>query len=260
MNYKLLITTLSLFVIGYVGCMDFSSLKDKETLNENEINCLAENFKPSEEIINLIQEHEKSIIQGFARSAKRPFKVAKIPRIYFKTDDLTRIWNAEVLRLFIKKNNLYRLDVAKKYLYKINKRWMVLSEEVTPHALDNKMVCDLETFKQIRQICNELGYKDFGSFERSKNSSDYVFLSKNFVYSSEKKIVFIDTEAGTFFYPNSYDLLYKERDKKRRFDIFTQQFTGKEVKDFLELEEKQQKMSDEQFELSLYGPGFVGFL
>jgi hypothetical protein len=136
-------------------------------------------FSPPEYMVKSIELNEGTI--------KNISSTRGFPGFYFKggVKSIDRVINAERLRNFIKEHKLDCLDVAKKYVYKVNGRLCVFAEQIVEHP-DKIGVLNVREIAQLVEFVKETGYKDINLRNIIRRASD-------------RKLVMIDTEDRSFY-------------------------------------------------------------
>jgi|GEM_PF-4044116 len=118
-------------------------------------------------------------------------KLKKIP--FYAKRDITRIINAQRMKLCIKKHNLFHLAVTEKYIGKINSKWAIFSRKIQGAHLTELTPPVIKFNKEIAiQLCTlakETGFCDWGS-----QSANWVIIEKD----GKNLLVCIDTEQSSF--------------------------------------------------------------
>ena len=185
MNIK---KVLFLFILTLIGgaqlCLGMQSQSPLEQQ-------FLQQYAPPKEIIALIEANKKLILRNRCFGA---FK--ELPGIYFKGYDIERLINAELMDECIKYHKLTCLNVAKKYVYNLDGKWIVLADmvEFNPHQQSN-MSLSFEEIQQLALLAEKTAYYDWGSFP-----------TRNWVRATNNKLFCVDTENGSF--SSSSDVLY----------------------------------------------------
>ena len=170
-------------------------------------------YAPPADVIELLEKYKEQVLKIDKRGSLK-----ELPNFFIKTADtsprfrshlLHRVVNAERLRRFIAQHRLTRLDVAKKYIYKlegiwINKgtcvvrldgKWIVLAEKINfkPQQLE----LSLQEVQQLAVVAEKALYRDWGFARAIEDGKKYA--GNNWVRSEKTgKLVCIDTEDRSF--------------------------------------------------------------
>lgn|GEM_PF-2034102 len=130
-------------------------------------------------------ELEKQIISQLSMKDVLSCKVQGLPHVMIKGTSFDRLVNADRMRRCIEINNLDRLMVPQKYMYKNGNDWGVAVLKVA--TSDRPMKFTLNDIKQLFILSIETGYRDwkFDCFH-----AEY----RNFFYDTQGMIVCVDTE------------------------------------------------------------------
>jgi hypothetical protein len=118
-------------------------------------------------------------------------KLKKIP--FYAKKDITRIINAQRMKLCIKKNNLFHLAVTEKYVGKIDSKWAIFSRRIEGVPITELTAPVTKFNKEVAiQLCTlakETGFCDWGS-----KSPNWIRTEKD----GKDLLVCIDTEQSSF--------------------------------------------------------------
>jgi len=136
-------------------------------------------FAPSADVCKAIEDAEEIKYKGFCF-------IKSSPALYAKDENIDRIINAYRMREYIQRNNLDRLTVPEKCIYKVDgKRWVVFANVVKYGSWQRRSI-GLEEAKQLATLTEELGYKDW-------------HLNNVVRDSCNNTLAVIDTEDRSFF-------------------------------------------------------------
>jgi hypothetical protein len=144
-------------------------------------------FAPPQKMQRTIEAHREDIARElFGFFAGSPSD--KTPDIFvdFLEDAIYRIINAERMRECIRRNKLTKLAVPRKYIYKLDDQWIIVTKYI--HANNERKKLTLEEAQQLVLMAEETGYSDWGV-----NLADNIIIDKD-----TGKIAFVDTENGSF--------------------------------------------------------------
>ncbi len=172
-------------------------IKEKYKVQENALELFDKKYAPPIHIIKLIEKNKNHIIDLYNSAKKGSFASGAIKGaikgIVIKgvkggdNEVIERIINAERIRNYIKKYNLDMLSVPNKYIYKINGKRLLFTEEIERNLLlsNEKKLFDLIVIQQLTKIA-EIGFTDWGDGFR------------NVIQSKNGKFVFIDMDNISF--------------------------------------------------------------
>lgn len=155
-------------------------------------------YAPPKEMCEIIEKNKEKIITSEEHIIKLDSFFVKYAHLqgYPKEESrkrilavICRLINAERMREYIQRNNLTCLDVAKKYVYKIDDHWVTIAEAIQQN--DNSSILSLPEVQQLYQLAQGTGYADWG-FCRTNNTQNWIRDIRN-------KLVCIDTEDTAFF-------------------------------------------------------------
>jgi hypothetical protein len=181
----------------------------------------AQRYAPPADVIELLEKYKELVLKLDKRG-----HLKEIPHFFIKTADtsqrfqahlLHRVVNAERLRRCIARHGLNRLEVVKKYIYKLeglwinegtcalrlDGKWIVLAEKVNfkPQQLE----LSLQEVQQLAVLAEKTLYRDWGFARAIGNGPKYA--GNNWVRSEKTgKLVCIDTEDRSFEEGEGHDL------------------------------------------------------
>lgn len=211
-------TVLSIFIFSFIFTNPNFSMEipvdavESHAKNVPELEKFAQKYAPTTELKKLIDTTKGLEDKSLAFLGKPAKYVCKGVRGF------DRIINAERLRKIIQKNNLTCLDVAKKYIYKVNNKWVTFADYIEG--------CDYwaEFEKKLKGMPKGISHRDYfnvpaGTDAWSHFQSERLRLSlqqtqqlaiiaeesgyidwtwENLIRTPSGKLVFIDTEQGSF--------------------------------------------------------------
>ncbi|HEV2601285.1 MAG TPA: hypothetical protein VGT41_03235 [Candidatus Babeliales bacterium] len=137
----------------------------------------AAKHQPPQHLRNAIERNKEKIRStGFG-------EVKGMPGFIVKHFDANRVINADRMEECIKRFNLDRLAVAKKYIAKVDGQWMVFAEMIKPDSSKKYDSTSLEFVQQLAKLAEETGYRDWQG---------------NWLFNKEGKLTCIDSENDSF--------------------------------------------------------------
>lgn len=128
--------------------------------------------------------HNKEIEKFKEDISKRSYGMVKgLPQFFLKGNDIDRAINAVRMKRCIEINNLDQLDVARKYIGKVDgDDWKIFAEKIN---LQEGKVISLTQIQQLAKLAEETGFRDWNN---------------NWLYDENNKKVCIDTEDSSFIW------------------------------------------------------------
>ncbi len=180
--------------VSHVYYSDESKDSEKSSATDiTEFEKFVRQFAPPEEVQRTIEANKEEIVRILKRNKTGHIvgsPSAETPDIFVKNHNINRIINAERMRECIRQNNLNKLAVPKKYIYKLDDQWIVVAEYIKPNPEPISLA--LEEVQQLAILAAETWYTDMhqGNIIRDINSG---------------KITFIDLENRSFHANNPAD-------------------------------------------------------
>lgn len=137
-------------------------------------------------------------------------KVQNLPYIMVKGASFDRLVNADRMRRCIEMNNLDRLMVPQKYIYKNGNDWGVAVLKID--ICDRPLHFSLADIQQMYILAIETGYRDW---KLNCNSQEYNQY-RNYFYDQQGMIVCIDTEDLSY-QVSGYGIQYLPFDCKANY-------------------------------------------
>lgn len=179
-------TALLTFVSGVWAYNSYTCHAEESTDSQfPEFEKFAHKFAPPEDVKKTIEDNKLAIAQrpfGWVQGSPAEGK----PDIYVKKDEINRVINAERMRECIRRNNLTRVAVPRKYIYKVYDEWMVIAQNIKANL--NVGQLSFEQTKELMIIAEQTGYRDW--------------TLENLLVDQHGMIYFIDLDDDSFIGKN----------------------------------------------------------
>lgn len=180
--------------------------------DSSEFEKFIQQYAPPQDIIELLEKHKELVLEIEDRAV-----LQEIPNFFIKVSDfrygasrlIHRVINAERLRRCIKKHGLNKLEVVKKYIYRLTGmwvlrrgtlkrlagKWLVLAEKV--NFKQQKLQVSLQECKQLAFLAEKTLYHDWGVARAIDGGK--IYSGNNWVRNERTgKLICIDTEDRSF--------------------------------------------------------------